>query len=139
MILPIIKAPNQILLNKSQDITPDYPDLNNLIKNMLETCISENGVGLAAPQIGLNINLFVVVHGETLKTFINPKITESKDTIFMTEGCLSVPGKFRYIPRGSKIQISYMNENFENKIENYDGLMARICLHEYDHLMGKLI
>lgn len=139
MILPIIKAPNQILLNKSENISSEYPELLELIKNMYETCKSNNGVGLAAPQIGLNINLFVVMYENVQKAFINPKIKESTDTILITEGCLSVPNKFRLIPRGSKIEISYFDENFNNHVDKYDGFIARICLHEYDHLIGKLI
>src|SRR3990167_4153108 len=148
MICTILTAPNQILNNSSVCVEGihqrfrlnDLPEsgttysLNFVIDSMLETMIHNHGIGLAACQIGININLFVAQDPYTgkKKVFINPHIVPSVELASMTEGCLSVPGIYKSVNRPSEIEISYRDKNFNEHTERYDGLMARICLHEYD-------
>ena len=148
MILPIVVYGHPILRKKSQEITPKYPDIQEIINDMYETMYQAKGVGLAAPQIGLSICLFIIDTTEMEKekdteksikqTFINPKIIEfsGEDTVF-SEGCLSVPEIHENVSRKSQITIRYQDENFVEQTKIFDGMPARVIQHEYDHLLGK--
>jgi peptide deformylase len=156
MILPIVAYGNPVLKKKSVEISKDYPKLEELIKNMFETMYNAHGVGLAAPQIGLPIRLFIVdatpfAQDEDLskeeqeqlknfkKVFINPVITEESGVEWdFNEGCLSIPDVREDVFRKPNIKISYLNENFEPQEEELDGLAARVVQHEYDHIEGIL-
>lgn len=155
MILPIVGYGNPVLRKKTQEIGPDYPELSQLIENMFETMYNAQGVGLAAPQIGLAIRLFVVDAGpmesfeedeqekEALKefkrVFINPKIMgETGKAWNFEEGCLSIPDIREPVSRKSEIMIKYFDEQFEEKLEKFSGIRARVIQHEYDHLEGVL-
>ncbi|WP_318342706.1 peptide deformylase [Flagellimonas baculiformis] len=154
MILPIVAYGDPVLRKKAGDIAPEYPKLEELISNMWETMYNAHGVGLAAPQVGLPIRLFVVdttpfSDDEDLspedqeklngfkKVFINAKITEEtgKEWDF-NEGCLSIPDIREDVKRKPEITITYMDENFKPHTETYDGLLARVIQHEYDHIEG---
>lgn len=149
MKLPIVAYGDPILKRKGVDIDEDYPGLQELIPNMFETMYGAHGVGLAAPQVGLSIRLFVVdasPYAEDepeLKTFkkvfINPEILdESGEKWLFNEGCLSIPEIHEDISRCSDIRMRYLDENWEEHEENFSGLAARIIQHEYDHIEGKL-
>ena len=156
MILPIIAYGNPVLKTKCKKIDLGYNDLNNLINNMWETMYSASGVGLAAPQIGKSIRLFIVdaspfaedkelslIERNTLKTFkkvfINPKITWSSTNLCsFNEGCLSIPDVRDDVKREDQIEIEYQDEKFKNKILKLKGLSARVVQHEYDHIEGVL-
>lgn len=150
MILPIVAYGSPVLKKKAEDITPDYPELKQLIANMFETMYYAHGVGLAAPQIGLSIRMFIVDSGPMdeddedaftpiKKVFINPTIIEeSGKKWFFNEGCLSIPDIREDVERQEKIVIEYYDENFEKHTETYDGIPARIIQHEYDHIEGVL-
>ncbi|WP_299518991.1 peptide deformylase [Winogradskyella sp.] len=156
MILPIVAYGDAVLKKKAKDIDKDYPNLKELIANMYETMYGAFGVGLAAPQIGLPIRLFLVdtepfSQDEDLsdeereqlknfkKTFINAQILEEEgDEWVFNEGCLSIPDVREDVFRQPKIKIQYQDENFETHIEEYDGLIARVIQHEYDHIEGIL-
>ncbi|WP_299112925.1 peptide deformylase [uncultured Winogradskyella sp.] len=156
MILPIVAYGDAVLRKKAKEIDKDYPKLDALIENMYETMYGAYGVGLAAPQIGVPIRLFLVdtepfSEDENLsennreqmknfkKTFINAKILEEEgDEWAFNEGCLSIPDVREDVFRQPKIKIQYQDENFETHIEEYDGLIARVIQHEYDHIEGIL-
>jgi peptide deformylase len=156
MILPIIGYGDPVLRQVGIDISPDYPKLSELITNMYNTMDNACGVGLAAPQIGLPIRLFVVntepfSESDDLspeeqtqlksfkKTFINPKmILEEGEEWGFNEGCLSIPDVREDVFRHEKITIEYFDENFNKKTEVYDGMIARVIQHEYDHIEGIL-
>ncbi|CDF78473.1 peptide deformylase [Formosa agariphila KMM 3901] len=156
MILPIVAYGDPVLKKVGQDIDPDYPKLDELLDNMFETMYNAYGVGLAAPQIGLPIRLFVIdaapfAEDEDLseeeqkeligfkKVFINAKITsEEGDEWAFNEGCLSIPDVREDVFRKSKITIEYLDENFESHVDTYEGLVARVIQHEYDHIDGIL-
>ena len=149
MILPIYLYGHPVLRKVAQNITQDYPNLKELINNMFETMYNADGIGLAAPQVGLGIRLFVIdlapleEDDESLigfkKVFINADITEHSDeTISFQEGCLSFPGIHESVQRPEKIRIKYVDENFTEHEEVYDGFIARCIQHEYDHIEGKL-
>lgn len=156
MILPIVAYGNPVLKKKANEISKEYPKLHELINNMFETMYNAHGVGLAAPQIGLPIRLFVVdatpfgqdedlskEEQEQLKNFkkvfINPTITEESGIEWVfNEGCLSIPDVREDVFRKPNIKISYLNENFEPQEEELDGLAARVVQHEYDHIEGIL-
>lgn len=156
MILPIVAYGDPVLRKVGTDITKDYPNFDTLIDNMFETMYNASGVGLAAPQIGLPIRLFIVdatpfAEDEDVnelqaaqleqmkKVFINAKITnrEGEEWVF-NEGCLSIPDIREDVFRQDKITIEYLDQNFEKKVEEYDGLAARVIQHEYDHIEGIL-
>ncbi len=156
MILPIIAYGDPILRKIGVDIDTTYPNLEELIENMKETMINARGVGLAAPQIGQAIRLFIVdtspfgedeelsdkeraYLGSFKKVFINAKIIqeEGNDWAF-NEGCLSIPGITEDVFRQEKITIEYFDENFEKHIEVIEGMAARVVQHEYDHIEGVL-
>ena len=151
MILPIVAFGAPILRKKCVDITPEYPELETLLANMWETMYEASGVGLAAPQINKAIRLFLIdtspfVEDEeeteeviVKQTFINAKIIEEKGEDWdFNEGCLSIPNIREDVTRKSTITIEYMDENFKKHTETYDGLIARVIQHEYDHVDGIL-
>ena len=158
MILPILAYGDPILKKESEEIDETYKDLETLIEDMFETMYRAKGVGLAAPQIGKNIRLFIVdgspfadkEEGEDddpralgienfKKVFINPIIEEEQGEEWsFQEGCLSIPKIRENVSRKSDIVISYYDENWELKEERYSGYAARIIQHEYDHIEGIL-
>jgi peptide deformylase len=149
MILPIYLYGQPILRKIAHDIGQDYPKLKELIDNMFETMYNADGVGLAAPQIGLDIRLFVIdleplaedepMYKGFKKVFINPQIIErTGEIISLQEGCLSIPGINESVLREETIRIKYVDENFEEKDEVYSDFFARCIQHEYDHIEGKL-
>ncbi len=147
MILPIVAYGDPVLKKVASDIDKDYPNLNELIANMFETMYNANGVGLAAPQVGLSIRLFVV-DGEPFdeqklkgfkKAFINAHIIErGGDESGYNEGCLSIPDIREQVKRPEWIKIQYLDENLQTHEEIISGLGARIVQHEYDHIEGIL-
>ena len=149
MILPIVSYGTKVLKQKAQDISSDYPNLERLIEDMFETMYEASGVGLAAPQIGRSIRLFIVdgspfanenpeMNGFR-KVFINPKIIEeSGEEWSFNEGCLSIPSIREDVSRLSKIRIYYQDQDFNTIEEEFDGTKARIIQHEYDHIEGIL-
>ncbi len=147
MILPITQYGDPVLRKVCTPITPEYPELKKLIDDMFETMYNASGVGLAAPQVGLTIRMFVVdaepMDEENLKgfkkVFINAQIIEEKGNKWAyNEGCLSIPGIREDVNRKEEITISYVDENFEPHKEVYNGKLARVIQHEYDHIEGKL-
>ena len=157
MILPIVAYGDPILKKECEEIDENYPNLKQLISDMFETMYKAKGVGLAAPQIGKNIRLFIVdgspfaededdeddPRAEGIenfkKVFINPIIEEEngKDWPFQ-EGCLSIPKIRENVSRKPDITVSFYDENWELKEESYSGYAARIFQHEYDHIEGVL-
>ena len=149
MILPIYVYGQPVLRQVAEDITVDYPNLKELIENMFETMDHADGVGLAAPQIGLPIRV-VVINLDVLsedypeyKDFSNAYINAHIDgvegeEVSMEEGCLSLPGIHESVKRGSKIHVRYMDENFVEHNEVVEGFLARVMQHEFDHLDGKM-
>jgi peptide deformylase len=156
MILPVVAYGDPVLRKRAESITKDYPKLEILIENMKETMYGAFGVGLAAPQIGLPIRLFLVdtepfAEDETFteeeqaelkgfkRTFINAEIVkEEGDEWAFNEGCLSIPDVREDVFRQPKVTIRYQDENFKTHTEVYDGLIARVVQHEYDHIEGVL-
>jgi len=156
MILPIVAYGAAILRKMSPAIEADYPGLSLLIEDMWETMYESNGVGLAAPQINKNIRLFVMDSAQIFtnreqedevypdapgikKVFINAKVIETGGTEWVyNEGCLSIPKIREDIIRAETVTLSYMDENFKSYTETFTGMTARIILHEYDHIEGKL-
>lgn len=150
MIYPITVYGEPLLRKIAEPITPDYPELKKLVEDMFETMYHSDGVGLAAPQIGLSIRIFVVDASTAAedepelegfkKAFINPEILEFRgDEWVMNEGCLSLPEIREDVSRPEFIKIKYYDENFVEHIEEYGGFAARVIQHEYDHLEGKLL
>ncbi len=156
MILPIVAYGDPVLRKKGKQITKDYPKLNELIDNMWDSMYNAYGVGLAAPQIGRSIRLFVIdaapfAEDEELdaqekeqlknlkKVFINPKIVEEEGEEWaFSEGCLSIPEIREDVFRKPQIVIEYQDEDFNDHRETYTGLAARVIQHEYDHIEGIL-
>ena len=156
MILPIYGYGEAVLRKVCVDIPQDYPNLTEILSNMYETMYNAYGVGLAAPQVGLAIRLFVIdttpfadsdevskEEAEELKgfkqTFINAKIIKEEGEIWgFNEGCLSIPDVREDVYRHDTITIEYYDENFVKKTETYNGLKARVIQHEYDHIEGIL-
>jgi len=149
MILPIYTFGNSVLRKIAEPIDQDYPGLKDLIKNMYDTMVHAEGVGLAAPQIGIPIRLIVIdlaplkednpELGDFKVTMINPELLEeSENEVEYDEGCLSIPGINETVSRPEAIKISYLDENFNEHMEVYDGYKARVVQHEYDHLEGHL-
>lgn len=156
MILPIVAYGDPVLRRKAKAIEKEYTNLKDLISNMWETMYNAHGVGLAAPQIGLPIRIFLVdtspfADDEELdpkeqealkgfkKVFINASIEEeSGDGWDFNEGCLSIPDIREDVTRQGTIRIHYLDENFKAHTETYDGLLARVIQHEYDHIEGIL-
>lgn len=154
MILPIVAYGDPVLKKVGIDIDKDYPKLETLIADMYETMYNAKGVGLAAPQIGKSIRLFIVdgspfaedpeteeeaALADFKKIFINAKIVHEEGANWkFNEGCLSIPKIREDVLRKPKIRIQYVDENFRACEEEYDGIAARIIQHEYDHIEGKL-
>ena len=156
MILPIVAYGNPVLKRVADEITSDYPNLSELIENMWETMYAAHGVGLAAPQIGLSIRLFVIdaslfVDEEEMdqeeidtlkdlkKVFINPIIEEEQGELWsFNEGCLSIPEVREDVSRKEEIVVSYVDQNFTPQQLKLRGLAARVVQHEYDHIQGVL-
>jgi peptide deformylase len=157
MILPIVAYGDPVLKMEAEEIDESYPELKELIANMFETMYQAKGVGLAAPQIGKSIRLFIVdgapfadEEGEEpdpkaagiesfKKVFINPIIEdESGPKWSFQEGCLSIPKIRENVSRHEKLRISYYDENWSFHEETYEGYAARIIQHEYDHIEGIL-
>ena len=149
MIYPIVIYGSQVLRNKSENITPEYPELKKLIEDMWITLGEAEGVGLAAPQIGKNIRLFIVdctpwgedepALADFKRVFINPEIYESsEETSLFEEGCLSLPGLHENVRRPITIKMRDLDENFEEHDEEFTGKPARVIQHEYDHIEGRV-
>lgn len=147
MILPIYLYGQPVLRKPTEDTGNDYPELDALIDNMFQTMYQADGVGLAAPQVGLPIRLFVIDATPmkedfpdidcAKKAFINPKIIGvSEETVAYEEGCLSVPGIHERVIRPKTVTINYFDRNWEEHTDTFDGFFARIVQHEYDHLEG---
>tara|TARA_B100000809_G_scaffold266788_1_gene331588 strand:- start:3080 stop:3670 length:591 start_codon:yes stop_codon:yes gene_type:complete len=156
MILPIIAYGDPVLRKIGKDITNEYPKLDMLLENMFETMYEARGIGLAAPQVGVPIRIFIVdatpfEEDEDLteeertflstfkQVFINAKIIEETgDEWAFNEGCLSIPDIREDVFRNDTIKIEYLDENFEKHTKEFDGIVARIIQHEYDHIEGVL-
>lgn len=150
MILPIYIYGQPVLRKESADIEKDYPNLKELLANMFETMEEANGVGLAAPQIGLNIRVVVIdldVLSEDFpeykgfkKGFINPHIIEydETNTESLEEGCLSLPGIQEKVTRPTRIHVQYFDEDLNEHDEWVEGYLARVMQHEFDHLDAKM-
>ena len=156
MILPIVAYGSTVLKKKTKDLSNDHPNVKQLIENMWETMYASNGVGLAAPQIGLSLRLFVVdtapfADDEALdivdvqilesfkKVFINPTIIEEDGEIWeFNEGCLSIPDIREDVSRHERIKMNYLDEYFKPQTIILSGLVARVVQHEYDHIEGIL-
>jgi len=157
MILPIVAYGAAVLRKVCSDITPDYPGLSKLIEDMWETMYASNGVGLAAPQINKDIRLFVVDSQQIFenleedeeadypdapgikKVFINAHIVGlNGEEWAYNEGCLSIPKIREDVYRQESVTLQYVDENFQPHTETFNGISARVILHEYDHIDGKL-
>ncbi|MFT7072166.1 peptide deformylase [Patiriisocius sp. Uisw_017] len=156
MILPIVAYGDPVLRKECTDITLDYPNLDTLLENMFETMYAASGIGLAAPQIGLAIRLFLVdaspfADDEDMteeeqaevsdfkKIFINATVLkEEGDEWAFNEGCLSIPDVREDVFRKATVSIEYYDESFKMHTETYSGIIARIIQHEYDHIEGVL-
>lgn len=156
MILPIVAYGAAILRKVSAPIDANYPNLSELIESMWETMYESNGVGLAAPQVNRNIRLFVMdsqqifdnaEEGDDVypdapgikRVFINPQVVETggNDWVY-NEGCLSIPKIREDVLRAETVTLSFMDEKFVQQEETFNGMTARVILHEYDHIEGKL-
>lgn len=149
MIYPITVYGDPLLRKVAKAIDPDFEDLKKLTDDMFETMYYSDGVGLAAPQVGKSLRIFVIDASSAAdeepelegfkKAFINPEILELKgDEWAMNEGCLSLPEIREDIIRPEFVKIKYLDENLNEHIEEYGGFAARVIQHEYDHLEGKL-
>jgi peptide deformylase len=156
MILPIVGYGDPVLRKVGEEITTDFPNLKETIANMYDTMYNACGVGLAAPQVGLSLRLFVIdttpfgdddelpiEEQQQLKgfnrTFINAKILKEEGELWsFNEGCLSIPDVREDVYRNEKITIEYCEEDFVLKTEVFEGLIARVIQHEYDHIEGIL-
>jgi len=162
MILPIVVYGDPVLRKVAEDINKDYPNLTQVIKDMYETMSKASGVGLAAPQVGKSIRLFVIdthpfVENDEededdeftpeekkelalfKKTFINARILNEEGAEWkFKEGCLSIPKIREDVERKPNVKIEYFDEHFVKHTESYKGLIARVIQHEYDHIQGVL-
>jgi len=157
MILPIVAYGAPVLRKVCEDISADYPNLNSIIENMWETMYNSNGVGLAGPQVNIPVRIFVMDSEQIFRdqdedekgiypddpgykgVFINAHIVElDGDDWSYNEGCLSIPRIRGDIMRPETVTLKYVDENFKEHIKTFNGLTARIILHEYDHIDGKL-
>ena len=150
MILPIYIYGQPVLRKVAEDITPDYPELKTLITNMWETLADSEGIGLAAPQVGLDIRLVVIdldplsedlpEYKDFRQVYINAHIVEydETNTDASEEGCLSLPAIHEKVVRPTRIRVQWMDENFQAHDEWIEGYLARVMQHEFDHLDGKM-
>ena len=149
MKLPVYLYGHPVLRNVSEDITPEYEGLKELIENMYETMYASDGVGLAAPQIGRNDRIIVIdaspleesfpeLAGKKI-TLINPRLEVlDGEAVTRGEGCLSLPGLSENVKRVEHVRLHWLDEDFKEHEEEFDGFFARIIQHEYDHLEGKV-
>ena len=149
MILPVYAYGQPILKKVAEEIDEDFKGLDDLIEDMWETMYHASGVGLAAPQIGQGIRLFLVDTVQAMdegeedkgikKAFINAEMIEEEGEFWAyEEGCLSIPHIRADVQRQERIKIRYQDENFKEYVEEFDGINARVIQHEYDHIEGKL-
>ncbi|MEN8815519.1 MAG: peptide deformylase [Nonlabens sp.] len=156
MILPIVAYGDPVLKKKAKDISEEHPDFKEILENMWETMYNASGVGLAAPQVGLPIRVFLVdttpfsddpdLSAEESaeldgfkKAFINAQIIEENGEEWaFNEGCLSIPNVREDVFRQEEVVIRYLDENFKEHTDTYHGLIARVIQHEYDHIEGVL-
>lgn len=149
MKLPICIYGDPVLRKVAADITPDYPDLKKLIDDMFETLTYADGVGLAAPQVGLSVRVVVIdlteladeypEYKDFRKAYINAHVLEeSDDKVSFEEGCLSIPGIHEKVLRPRRVKVRYMDENFTMHEEWADGFLARVMQHEFAHLEGNM-
>lgn len=149
MVLPVYLYGQPVLRKVADDVEREYPNLTELIANMFETMYDSDGIGLAAPQIGLSVRLIVIDADPMADDFpecksfkrvlINARILEEgEDCVALNEGCLSLPGIHEKVSRPSRIKIQYLDENFKECVEELNGFAARVVQHEYDHLDGKM-
>lgn len=156
MIYPIVAYGDPVLRKKAQDIAADYPNLSALIDDMFETMYAASGIGLASPQIGKSIRIFIVdatpfeddedlsegdrtLLGQFKKVFINAEIVEERGEEWVfNEGCLSIPDIREDVFRKDEITIKYLDADFKEHEEVFSGIAARIIQHEYDHIEGIL-
>jgi peptide deformylase len=158
MILPIVAYGSPVLRKVCSDITPDYPELKKFIANMWETMYNSNGVGLAAPQVNKDIRVFTVDSEQIFANlkedgeehnypdapgykgiFINAHIVKlSGEEWSYNEGCLSIPKIREDVMRNEEVTLEYVDENFKKHTKTFNGITARVILHEYDHIEGKL-
>lgn len=157
MILPIVAYGSPILRAVSKDITPDYPNLAKFLDDMWETMYASSGVGLAAPQVNKDIRVFVMDSQQIFENqeeedkgkypdapgikqvFINAHVKALNGELWpYNEGCLSIPKVREDVLRNESVTLAYVNENFEPHEKTFNGITARIILHEYDHIEGKL-
>jgi peptide deformylase len=147
MILPIYLYGQPVLREETKKVPKDYPELKLLVDNMFETMYHADGVGLAAPQVGLSLRMFVVdadVMGDDFpeckdfkRVMINPEIIEeSEEEVALEEGCLSLPGIHEKVSRAKSIVIRYQDTDFNEHEEKIEGFAARVVQHEYEHLEG---
>ncbi len=148
MILPIYTYGQPVLRKEAEDIDKDYPELDRLIQDMYDTLERSEGIGLAAPQVGLPIRLVVInldiisddlpEYKGYIRTFINPYIEEydETDVDVLEEGCLSLPGIHEKVARPTRIRVSYLDDKFQPHDEWVGGYLARVMQHEFDHLDG---
>lgn len=147
MIYPIYIYGHPVLRKTAEDIPLDYPDLQQLIDDMYETMFHADGIGLAAPQIGLPIRVVTIgldvlsdeypEYKNFKRAYINPHIIETAgEEVVMEEGCLSVPGIHESVKRPSKIRVTYLDEQMQEHDEWVEGFLARVMQHEFDHLEG---
>lgn len=149
MIYPVVVYGHPVLRQVAKDIDADFEGLNEVIDNMWATMYKADGIGLAAPQVGKSIRLFVI-DADPLKdefpeleglkkVFINAQLEKlESDEVSLSEGCLSLPTIREEVKRPTKIRITYFDENFNKEIEEFEGFAARVIQHEYDHIEGKL-
>jgi peptide deformylase len=157
MILPIVAYGADVLRKTALNIDKNYPDFETLLNNMWETMYNSNGVGLAAPQINKSIRLFIIDSSQIFdnleeddeqkypdapglkETFINAKIISLEGEVWSyNEGCLSIPKIREDVTRNQTVTLSYLNEKFEAQQKTFNGITARVILHEFDHIEGKL-
>lgn len=147
MILPIYLYGHPVLREPAKPINKDYPELKKLVADMFETMYNADGIGLAAPQVGLSIQLLVIdlsplaedfpEFKDLKKVMINPEfLFKSEEEISMEEGCLSFPGLHEKVSRPEKITVAYYDEDFNRHEETYEGYLARVIQHECEHLAG---
>ncbi|GAB3338939.1 peptide deformylase [Marivirga atlantica] len=147
MIYPIVAYGHPVLKTKAKDIDPEEVDVKQLVNDMFETMYNANGVGLAAPQVGKSLRLFVIDtdpiddgdEPKVKKAFINPQIIEEAGEEWaMEEGCLSIPNIREDVFRQEHLKLQYFDEDFNEHVEEFDGFTARVIQHEYDHIEGIL-
>ncbi|MDE6272609.1 MAG: peptide deformylase [Muribaculaceae bacterium] len=150
MILPVYLLGHPVLREETEDITPDYPDLQRLIENMWETMYNSDGVGLAAPQIGKSISVIVIDGNPVADSFpecdglklvlINPEleVIEDEAPVSRPEGCLSLPGINENVKRHEHVILRWLDENFQPHEQEFRGFASRIIQHEFDHLLGEV-